>query len=102
MSARLSRARLLLSQSRPADAERELLPALAESPDRAEIHALLALCRVRLERGADALQPATTAGSKCGGSAVTGSLTRTGRPSSTKSVMDGAACGTQWFTIAKR
>jgi tetratricopeptide (TPR) repeat protein len=61
MSARLSRARLLLSQSRPADAERELLPALAESPDSAEVHAMLAICRVRLERGADALQPATTA-----------------------------------------
>lgn len=61
MSLRIQRARLLLTQSRPADAERELLPALAESPDSAEVHALLALCRLRLERAADALEPATTA-----------------------------------------
>lgn len=61
MSAHLARARLLLAQSRPADAERELLPALAASPDNAEVHALLALCRLRLKRPADALQSATAA-----------------------------------------
>ena len=52
------------------------------------------ICRA-LRDGPLPLQPATTAGSKCGGSAITGSLTRTGRPSSTKSVMEGPACGTQ-------
>ncbi len=61
MSAQLQRARLLLQQSRPADAERELMPALAASPGNAEIHATLALCRLRLDRPADALEPATTA-----------------------------------------
>lgn len=61
MSAHLQRARLLLAQSRPADAERELLPALASSPGNPEVHAVLALCRLRLERPADALEPATTA-----------------------------------------
>jgi Tfp pilus assembly protein PilF len=61
MSAHLQRARLLLAQSRPADAERELLPALAAAPDNAEVHAVLALCRVRLERAQEALEPATTA-----------------------------------------
>lgn len=61
MSAHLQRARLLLAQSRPADAERELLPALASSPDNPEVHAMLALCRLRLDRPADALEPATTA-----------------------------------------
>lgn len=61
MSSQLQRARLLLAQSRPADAERELLPALASAPGNAEIHAMLALCRVRLDRPADALEPATTA-----------------------------------------
>jgi tetratricopeptide (TPR) repeat protein len=61
MSAHLQRAHVLLAQSRPADAERELLPALASSPDNAEVHALLALCRTRQERPADALDPATTA-----------------------------------------
>lgn len=61
MSTHLARARLLLAQSRPADAERELLPALATSPDNAEVHAILALCRLRLKRPADALQSATAA-----------------------------------------
>ncbi|MEZ0218539.1 MAG: tetratricopeptide repeat protein [Rariglobus sp.] len=61
MSAHLQRAHVLLAQSRPADAERELLPALASAPDSAEVHALLAICRIRLERAAEALPCATTA-----------------------------------------
>lgn len=61
MSAHLQRARLLLAQSRPADAERELLPALAQAPESAEIHAMLALCRLRLQRADEALPSATAA-----------------------------------------
>jgi tetratricopeptide (TPR) repeat protein len=61
MSVRLERARLLLAQSRPADAEREALAALAELPDNPAPHTLLALSRLALGRKAEALESARAA-----------------------------------------
>lgn len=61
MSTHLHRARVLLAQSRPADAHRELLPALASAPNNPEVHATLALCHLRLDRPTEAIEPATTA-----------------------------------------
>ncbi len=61
MSVRLERARLLLAQSRPADAEREALAALAELPDNPAPHTLLALSRLALGRKPEALESAKAA-----------------------------------------
>lgn len=61
MSAHLARARLLLAQSRPADAERETLLALAAQPDDTAALALLALSRTDLQKNAEALAAARTA-----------------------------------------
>ena len=58
MSHRLDRAQLLLQQSRPADAEREILLALAEDPDSARGHAYLALSRIDLRKNNEALEAA--------------------------------------------
>lgn len=58
MSHRLDRAQLLLQQSRPADAEREVMLALAEDPDSARAHAYLALSRIDLQKNAEALESA--------------------------------------------
>jgi tetratricopeptide (TPR) repeat protein len=55
MSAHLSRAQLLLAQSRPAEAERELLLALAGQPDDPYALALLALSRSDQRKGPEAL-----------------------------------------------
>ena len=51
MSAHLDRARLLLAQSRPADAERESMLALAQHPEDPQALAFLALSRI--EQGKD-------------------------------------------------
>jgi tetratricopeptide (TPR) repeat protein len=61
MSHRLDRAQLLLQQSRPADAERETLIALAEDPESARGHAYLALSRVDLNKNIEALAAAERA-----------------------------------------
>jgi tetratricopeptide (TPR) repeat protein len=61
MSHRLERAQLLLQQSRPADAEREALLALAEDPESAQAHAYLALSRVDLRKNTEALAAAQRA-----------------------------------------
>lgn len=61
MSAHLERARLLLAQSRPADAERETLLALAAQPDDPGALALLALSRTEQQKGDSALTAARTA-----------------------------------------
>jgi len=61
MSHRLDRAQLLLQQSRPADAERETLLALAENPDSARGHAYLALSRLDLQKPIEALAAAQRA-----------------------------------------
>ena len=61
MSAHLSRAQLLLQQSRPADAEREAGLAIALAPDHPEAHALLALSRLEQGKPAPALEAARTA-----------------------------------------
>ncbi|HEX2854433.1 MAG TPA: tetratricopeptide repeat protein [Opitutaceae bacterium] len=61
MSAHLARARLLLAQSRPADAERETLLALAAQPDDTAALALLALSRTDLRKNEEALSAARTA-----------------------------------------
>lgn len=61
MSIHLDRARLLLQQSRPADAEREAGLAVAQAPDRPEAHALLALSRLEQKKHALALVAARTA-----------------------------------------
>lgn len=61
MSVHLARAEVLLAQSRPADAEREALQALAQNPQDASAHAMLALCRVQQDRAADALEEARQA-----------------------------------------
>jgi tetratricopeptide (TPR) repeat protein len=50
MSGHLERARLLLAQSRPADAEREAMQALAGQPDDPEALAVLALSRVNQKK----------------------------------------------------
>jgi tetratricopeptide (TPR) repeat protein len=61
MSVHLDRARLLLAQSRPADAEREAMLALAAQPDDPGALALLALTRVELKKPAEALAVAQKA-----------------------------------------
>lgn len=61
MSAHLERARLLLQQSRPADAEREAGLAAAQAPDHAPAHILLALTRVEQGKHDAALEAARTA-----------------------------------------
>jgi tetratricopeptide (TPR) repeat protein len=61
MSAHLERARLLLAQSRPADAEREVMLALAAEPNDASALALLALTRANQEKHDAALPPADEA-----------------------------------------
>jgi tetratricopeptide (TPR) repeat protein len=61
MSHRLDRAQLLLQQSRPAEAERETLLALAEDPESARGHAYLALSCVDQQKNAEALGAAERA-----------------------------------------
>jgi tetratricopeptide (TPR) repeat protein len=61
MSVHLARAQLLLQQSRPADAERELRLGLAHEPRSPELLALLALSLVELDRPADAVAAANDA-----------------------------------------
>lgn len=61
MSAHLARAQLLLAQSRPADAEREAMLALAAQPDDPAALALLALSRVEQRKGPEALAAAEAA-----------------------------------------
>lgn len=61
MSVHLTRAQLLLQQSRPADAEREAGLAVAQAPDHPQAHALLALSRLELKKHALALVAARTA-----------------------------------------
>jgi tetratricopeptide (TPR) repeat protein len=61
MSAHLDRARLLLAQSRPADAERESMLALAAQPDDPEALAFLALSQIEQGRGEEALEAARDA-----------------------------------------
>lgn len=61
MSAHIERAQILLQQSRPADAERELMLALAQAPDHPLAHAYLALSRVdqgKIKEAADAARAA--------------------------------------------
>jgi tetratricopeptide (TPR) repeat protein len=58
MSVHLDRARLLLAQSRPADAEREALQALMQQPDNPEVHTLLALSRIDQRKIAEAIAAA--------------------------------------------
>jgi tetratricopeptide (TPR) repeat protein len=61
MSPNLARAQLLLAQSRPADAEREAMLALAASPEDTRALAILALSRGAQQKGAEALTAAETA-----------------------------------------
>ncbi len=61
MSQHLERARLLLHQSRPAEAEREALQAVTQMPDHPEAHAMLALARIEQDRRAEALEAARAA-----------------------------------------
>jgi len=61
MSAHLERAQLLLQQSRPADAEREAMLALAQRPDHPLAHAYLALSRSDLGKATEALEAARSA-----------------------------------------
>ncbi|MEO7412511.1 MAG: tetratricopeptide repeat protein [Opitutaceae bacterium] len=61
MSVHLARARLLLAQSRPADAERETLLALAQQPDDPGALALLALSRTDQQKYTAALAAARSA-----------------------------------------
>lgn len=61
MSAHLERAQLLLQQSRPADAEREAMLALAQRPDHPLAHAYLALSRSDLGKSTEALDAARSA-----------------------------------------
>jgi tetratricopeptide (TPR) repeat protein len=61
MSAHLERARLLLAQSRPADAERETLFALGQQPDDPYALGLLALARLEQGRNPAALEAAREA-----------------------------------------
>jgi tetratricopeptide (TPR) repeat protein len=56
MNAHLDRARLLLAQSRPADAERESMFALAQQPDDPQALAILALSRVEQGKAKEALE----------------------------------------------
>ncbi len=61
MSQHLSRAEILLAQSRPADAEREARLALGQDPGDANALCVLARALVDQNRGADALEPARAA-----------------------------------------
>ncbi len=61
MSAHLARAQLLLAQSRPADAEREIMLALASAPEDPSALALLALSRSDQKKGPAALAAAESA-----------------------------------------
>lgn len=61
MSAHLQRAQLLLAQSRPADAERESMLALAQQPDDPQALALLALSRLQQAKREPALEAAQQA-----------------------------------------
>lgn len=61
MSAHLERARLLLAQSRPADAEREVILALSAQPEDPDALALLALARLDQGKGEAALAAAREA-----------------------------------------
>ena len=61
MSAHFQRAELLLAQSRPADAEREIRQALLSTPENASAHALLALCAAAQDKLPEALEAARTA-----------------------------------------
>ncbi|MCG8586207.1 MAG: tetratricopeptide repeat protein, partial [Pirellulales bacterium] len=61
MSARLERARILVETHRFADAEREAGMALAEEPDSAPAHALLAICLLQREDYAGATEHAEQA-----------------------------------------
>lgn len=61
MSVHLSRAHLLLQQSRPADAEHEAGLAVAQAPDHPEAYALLALSRLEQDKRESALEAARTA-----------------------------------------
>ncbi|MGH7946087.1 MAG: tetratricopeptide repeat protein [Opitutaceae bacterium] len=55
MNAHLDRARLLLAQSRPADAERESMLALSQQPDDPQALAFLALSRIEQGKANEAL-----------------------------------------------
>lgn len=61
MSAHLERARLLLAQSRPAEAEREVMQALTTEPPDAHALSLLALSRIEQGKRDSALQAARDA-----------------------------------------
>jgi Tfp pilus assembly protein PilF len=61
MSSHLTRAQLLLQQARPADAEKEVMLALAQQPDHPLAHAYLALTRIQQGRPAEALESARAA-----------------------------------------
>jgi len=61
MSPHVARAQLLLAQSRPADAEKEALLALAEQPESVAALALLALSRCAQKKGPEALEAAERA-----------------------------------------
>ncbi len=61
MSAHVARAQLLLAQSRPADAERESMLALAQQPDDPHALALLALSRLQQAKREPALDAARQA-----------------------------------------
>ena len=61
MSAHLTRAQVLLQQSRPADAEREAGLAAAQDPELPQAHALLALSRIEQDKRAGALEAVLTA-----------------------------------------
>jgi tetratricopeptide (TPR) repeat protein len=61
MSVHLQRAQLLLAQSRPADAERESMLALAQQPDDPQALALLALSRLQQAKREPALDAARQA-----------------------------------------
>ncbi len=61
MSPHLERARLLLQQSRPAEAEREAMQSLAARPDDPYALSLLALSRIDQCKNAEALQAAEAA-----------------------------------------
>lgn len=61
MSAHLQRAELLLDQSRPAEAEREVSLLLAREPENPHAHALLARARLAQDRAKDAVEAARKA-----------------------------------------
>lgn len=61
MSDHLARARLLIAQNRFAQAESEVMLALAQQPDDGFAHGLLALCLANRERFAEATEHAQTA-----------------------------------------